>query len=108
MKKVFLTAGLILTLTATGFAKNPETIVDVKSSDKNTSKDDKNTSEDEVMPCVYNILIKNSRGQVVNTIPYNGTTANWTDCFNWAASNVKIWTAQYAHSPGYTAEHDLY
>ncbi|MCO6148967.1 hypothetical protein [Flavobacterium sp. NRK1] len=101
MKKVFLSAGLILALTATSFAKNCETIVDIKSSDKNTSTD-------EVMPCVYNILIKNSRGEVVKTIPYNGTTANWTDCFNWAANNVKIWTAQIANSPGYTAEHDLY
>lgn len=85
---------------ATSFAKNPNTIVNPKLKDIKV--------KEEVMPCVYNIVIKNTRGEVVKTIPYNGTTYDWRDCFNWATNNVKIWTAQLSNSPGYTAEHDLY
>ncbi|MDV6167174.1 hypothetical protein R1T16_01980 [Flavobacterium sp. DG1-102-2] len=101
MKKAFITTCLLVAISATGFAKNSKTVTDTKTEVKNTSE---NTL---APPCTYNILIKNVRGQVVRTIPYNGSTPTVRDCCDWAANNVKIWKAQYANSPGYTAESDM-
>lgn len=102
MKKVLLSAFALVTVSLS-YGKDCKELSKVKLA----LNEHNECTEGMIYPCVYNIIVKNRNGDVVKTIPYNGTARDAQGCCDWSDNNVAIWTKQFANSPSYTVESDL-